>query len=940
MKNSSRYIAIVACLLYSIFQAEAQTYHEWPSTVGNMSYTQGGTHIIILKNNVQITGTITVGNATTLRILNTSPNDLTISNGISGRRDTPMFRVIGNAKLAFNYNDRDEEDLVPGYDGTRYRRIIMDGGAAFGQMDRTSDKDGVWRLTATTDKRFTVSAIQSIGAIEIYNTTIRNFYIPEDASKEHGVIGLATTDMVDHVGNTGNVNNYRYTTLKNCLIERCKGVLGTVIMVGNGNAFMRPDIDPTAKDEFGSYRYITLDGVTIRDCVTFCDNNGWGGLIRCRGGSRHSMKLINSTFTGNFSHGDGAVLWWNACGHPNTTCTIDGCSFTGNRAMREAGAIRMEGSLNFVGGTTYVTGNECLGKQRNEAVNPNTYTPDPNFLGNGGGIQIYGYAGGAELDEAILTYKLPSCLIVKNNYAAGYGGGIAFDFTDRSTLPAGSVLNAYFEGVSVTENEAEMGGGGLLFRDKTGKDYTFNLYLINGAIDDNTAPDGGGMFVQNINVDSRAGNPVTINRNTATSGCGGGVYLEDGTITLNSVTISDNKVYKGSQGGIYGGGGLFVKGGSFTINSGAIKNNISDQYGGGVLVYNNTGTRKPITLVNGDIQANKALYGGGIAAYGALNLTINNINIENNEARNGAGVFTKGITAGSEAVLQYRSGIIRYNRARSYETSVMTTAYNKTHNTYSGVGGGIYMGQFSNLTISKPELFGIYSNIADNGADEIFGYNKNVEIELPNLSRLALSGYNDAKIHELFWAEDYITNDVYYDKGTKLKGALWNTDRTNQRYRDVRENGLPGAIYLMDFEGASTKYFGSSNNISTYLSLTIGWNVSTINLVKKGMKDGESAIFKLYKVNGSTETEYMTVVLSDKDTQADGSRKKSITLSDDGVWKIVETGWSWGYVPQVQSIQRELKMQSSEAERTFEFTNTRKQDVPQHGESIKINKIK
>jgi hypothetical protein len=82
MKNSSRYIAIVACLLYSIFQAEAQT-ETWGSTVGNLEYTAGGTYIIRLDKNVQITGTITVGNATTLRILNTSPNDLTISNGIS-----------------------------------------------------------------------------------------------------------------------------------------------------------------------------------------------------------------------------------------------------------------------------------------------------------------------------------------------------------------------------------------------------------------------------------------------------------------------------------------------------------------------------------------------------------------------------------------------------------------------------------------------------------------------------------------------------------------------------------------------------------------------------------------------------------------------------------------------------------------------------------------
>ena len=45
---------------------------------------------------------------------------------------------------------------------------------------------------------------------------------------------------------------------------------------------------------------------------------------------------------------------------------------------------------------------------------------------------------------------------------------------------------------------------------------------------------------------------------------------------------------------------------------------------------------------------------------------------------------------------------------------------------------------------------------------------------------------------------------------------------------------------------------------------------------------------------------------------------QNITLVDDGVWKIVETDWSW----------------------TFEFINAPKTDTPQYVESIKINKIK
>jgi hypothetical protein len=270
----------------------------------------------------------------------------------------------------------------------------------------------------------------------------------------------------------------------------------------------------------------------------------------------------------------------------------------------------------------------------------------------------------------------------------------------------------------------------------------------------------------------------------------------------------------------------------------------------------------------------------------------------------------------------------------------MNTAYNRNHADYSGIGGGIYLGQYTHLKFSRPEKFGIYSNIADNGADEIFGYNKNVYIELPNIASLDLNGYADSKIHELFWAEDYITNDVRYNKGTVLKGDAWYTDRTNQRYRDVRENGMDGQFFLIDFNGADFKHYSIVNDESVYLSLTIGWNLSTITLVKKGMNDGDNAIFKLYRVENGREKEYMTVVLTDMDKQADGSRLKSITLVDDGVWKIVETDWSWTYEPNVTSIQRELTISSTPEERTFEFINTPKTDTPQYGESIKINKIK
>lgn len=893
------------------------------------TFAGGGTTIIMLDGDVSITGTITVCNATTLRFRNQSGHPVTIRNGFNGVRTTPMFRVYGMGKLAFNHDDMEYPDPT----GNIFSRIILDGGANFTEMDRVNDPDGVWRMSATTSCKFKYSAIESIGALEICNTTIRNFYFPEgdELGYENGVIGLATSHIGEYAGTN---NQYRYTTIRNCTVEKCKGKAGTFIMIGHGDGFLNKSIDPASKDPYGSYRYITIEDVVVQNCVCFGDQNGWGGLIRARGASLHSLKLKNTTFQHNFSHGDGAVLWWNACGHANTKCTIDGCNFIQNRAMREAGAIRIEGNLEFTGAKTTVSGNECLGKNRIKVNNTFSYVTDPSYSGNGGGIQIFGYAGGGVTTASTLTYELPTCLEVLNNRAAGYGGGIAFDFTTQSSLPAGTVINTNYNGVTIKGNSAGKGGGGMFMGDNTQKNYTFNLYLNSGTVNENSAPDGGGIYVQKINVSSTGtgGNLTSICKNTVTGGSGGGVYLEDGLISLKSAKISENVVQQSNHSSIYGGGGVFVKDGSFSISSGEISYNSSALYGGGVFVYNDNPVIQYITLTNGNIYRNDSKYGGGIAAYGYLQLNINNITIEGNSAKNGGGVFSHGLASNQTTDLRYNSGQIRYNNAKKDSDNALNTVYQKEYSECSGVGGGVYVGRYTAFSLSRPDEFGIYGNIADNAADDIFGYNSNVTIRLPDVSTLNLSGYNLAKVHNLFWAEDYLTNDINYDKGLKLKGNAWNSDKTNQRYRDVREKGMAGDYFFVDFNNKSIIEYTNK-----YLALTMGWDVSTITIIKTGMLDGENAVFKLYSGTGTTKAEYMTVVLTDRDKQGDGTRVKHITLNTDGWWEVQETGWAWAYRPNVYSISRNLDATSEEEDRIFRFTNTVNTNVPEHAESIVVN---
>jgi hypothetical protein len=335
------------------------------------------------------------------------------------------------------------------------------------------------------------------------------------------------------------------------------------------------------------------------------------------------------------------------------------------------------------------------------------------------------------------------------------------------------------------------------------------------------------------------------------------------------------------------------------------------------------------------VIGNSAKYGGGIATCGYLQLAINDVKIESNEALNGGGLFTQGSSSNQRVTLQYSKGIIRNNNAKISGSPSFSTAYNKLHSDVAGIGGGIYLDQYSRMTFPNPNEFGIYNNRADVGADDIFGSNNYVEINLPNISELNLTEYTAAKIHELYWGEDYITNDTHYGYGLKLKGNLWDSDRTNQRYRDVFERKVEGNYYVIDF--GNRDYIQYTDK---YLSLTVGWYVSALKIYKEGMKAGENAIFKIYKVDGSSLTEYMTVVLTDADKVDDNVRLKQVVLKNDGTYRIVETGWSWAYDANVNSIQRTLNSSSKPEDYEFRFKNTEKNNFSRRDEDIKINKMK
>lgn len=117
-----------------------------------------------------------------------------------------------------------------------------------------------------------------------------------------------------------------------------------------------------------------------------------------------------------------------------------------------------------------------------------------------------------------------------------------------------------------------------------------------------------------------------------------------------------------------------------------------------------------------------------------------------------------------------------------------------------------------------------------------------------------------------------------------------------------------------------------------------------IIIVRNGLQEGESAIFKVYEAEGdgwSSTPVYTTMIVGDSNAQT--ADIQVIAALNDGYYKVVEdSGWSWTYENGNPSVEHML----SESDNvTFEFSGGKKtpaegKDIIQNAESTVINEMK
>ena len=246
----------------------------------------------------------------------------------------------------------------------------------------------------------------------------------------------------------------------------------------------------------------------------------------------------------------------------------------------------------------------------------------------------------------------------------------------------GDTLNVTIKNGTVT------GGEDSGIRIEGSETVTPTVTLKDLTITDNTGTHGGGVHIEsgNVTIDG-----CTITENEA-AGNGGGVYVtDDSTVAVVGGEISSN-TSTGVEQTASGGGGLYTNNSTVTLDKVTITGNqtINDSRndGGGILAVGSD-----LTITGSTITENTAPDCGGGLFLSHTNANITGSTIEGNQAKQGAGVYLNDSPDVAEA-----------DCTGSHTHNITGTEIN--HNTASSLGGGMYVGTKSNVTLTGSTLEG------------------------------------------------------------------------------------------------------------------------------------------------------------------------------------------------------------------------------------------
>ena len=554
----------------------------------------------------------------------------------------------------------------------------------------------------------------------------------------------------------------------------------------------------------------------------------------------HANDLLveNSTLTAN-NNGYGGIRITGKGEFTNSTVTVTGTEEKGNASVEIACGIANEtrtgplnGSLSVRNSTLNISDNKATGiacrtskngqfhssltidDASRVTIQNNNATPKNDFNANGdigGGLRI----------EAGSTAVLGRSTVINNNTAKS-GGGV---YTKGGKV---TINNS-----TITENKATGNGGGICAEDNS------TVTVVGGEISSNTstgveqtASGGGGLYTNNSTVtldkvtitDNKAitdprndgggvlavGSNLTITGSTITENtapdCGGGLFLSHTNANITGSTIEGNQATYGA--GVYLNDSPDVAEadctGSHTHNiiGTKINHNTASSIGGGMYV----GTKSNVTLTGSTLDGNATTdktggQGGAIVAYGAGDITLDSTTITNNDAAVGGGLFSLGVAVSDTHITLRNNTKFTGNTAAS--------------------GAGIYLMRSSgNNILLELSDSAIDNNIASDWGGGIFAYN-GAEVKANNTSISNNKGGNAGGL--LVWNN----SSAELSNGSKVSG-------------NTATNGNGGGVYAINGTVTATDCDISDNDAGQYNGGGICAQNSTLTLEKNTLNRNKS----------------------------------------------------------------------------------------------------
>ena len=310
---------------------------------------------------------------------------------------------------------------------------------------------------------------------------------------------------------------------------------------------------------------------------------------------------------------------------------------------------------------------------------------------------------GVTIKDAGDTNVLLKDLTIEENEGK-QGGGVHIENSQNVTIDHCIIRDNKTTEVSKNGSDVSVGaGGGVFVSDKS------HVTITDSQILDNTGTRGGGIYTEHSTVEvvekseikNNIATDVPSGASNSNKGLGGGIYSFDSTLTVTDSTISGNEAKGSTSVIIYNDGELS----SSTLGNG----------GGGICAV---GKKSDVTLDGVTVTDNKATSnvstnlgaGGGIEAQGGK-LTVKDSTISNNNARgNGGGIFSAqgNVLDVSGSTIQGNKGNngggIHTGEARDpsktpSKATITDTKVLENEAIGSGEGGGVYVGTRADATL-------------------------------------------------------------------------------------------------------------------------------------------------------------------------------------------------------------------------------------------------